>query len=86
MRAFKEMKAELETPLQTVGHIPGFRAGDTFRCKGELAIVGIHCNIAGGIYFGYALTACGLSTVTILGSCCEEASEMARMLGHCSVH
>ncbi len=52
MRAFKEMKEELETPLQTVGHVPGFTAGDSFRCKGELAIVGIHCNIAGGIYFG----------------------------------
>ena len=52
MRAFKEMKEDLKTPLQTVGHIPGFKAGDTFRCKGELAIVGIHCNIAGGIYYG----------------------------------
>ncbi len=37
-------------PWPQVGHIPGFKAGDKFRNKGELAITGIHCNIAGGIY------------------------------------
>ena len=82
MRAFKEMKEELETPLQTVGHIPGFRAGDAFRCKGELAIVGIHCNIAGGIYFGYTLTAwplqCNLSAM-------QKVRRLQRWLGHMTV-
>jgi len=50
MRGFKDKKVELGTPLQKIGHIPGFKAGDVFRNKGELAITGIHCNIAGGIY------------------------------------
>ena len=48
--AFRTMKEELETPLEKIGHIPGFKAGDKFRNKGELAITGIHCNIAAGIY------------------------------------
>ena len=51
MRGFKDKKVELGTPLAKVGHIPGFKAGDKFRNKGELAIAGIHCNIAGGIYY-----------------------------------
>lgn len=50
MVAFKTMKEELKTPLEKIGHIPGFKAGDKFRYKGELAIAGIHCNIASGIY------------------------------------
>ena len=50
MRGFKDKKVELGTPMGKVGHIPGFKAGDKFRNKGELAITGVHCNIAGGIY------------------------------------
>ena len=50
MVAFKTLKEELKTPLEKIGHIRGFKAGDKFRFKGELAITGIHCNIAAGIY------------------------------------
>lgn len=50
MCAYKQLKIKLKTPQHKTGHIPGFKAGDKFRCKGELAICGIHCNIAGGIY------------------------------------
>lgn len=50
MVANKELKRPLKTPLETIGHIPGVKIGEIFRNKGELSIMGIHCNITGGIY------------------------------------
>ena len=51
MIAFSQRKVELGTPLETIGHIPGVRVGAKFQNKGELAIMGVHCNITGGIYY-----------------------------------
>lgn len=53
MVAFGQMR-ELVTPEEVVGHIPGIDIGSQFRGKGEVAIVGLHCNINSGIYFKYA--------------------------------
>lgn len=51
MIAFKERKVELGTPLEVIGQVPGVAVGAKFQNKGELAIMGVHCNITGGIYF-----------------------------------
>jgi hypothetical protein len=50
MVAFRQMKNKV-TPERVVGHIPGIIPGDKFSGKGELAIVGLHCSIASGIYY-----------------------------------
>ncbi len=51
MIAFKDRKVELGTPLQVIGQVPGVAVGAKFQNKGELAIMGVHTNISGGIYF-----------------------------------
>ena len=51
MIAYKERKVELGTPLEVYGQIPGVALGAKFQNKGELAIMGVHTNITGGIYF-----------------------------------
>ena len=48
MVAYKEMR-RLDSEGK-IGHIPGIRPGFKVNGKGELAILGIHCNICGGIY------------------------------------
>lgn len=46
---------KLVTPEGVVGHIPGIKPGErVFKGKGELAVVGLHCDIPGGIYHKYA--------------------------------
>ena len=48
MVAYKELrKVEREG---MIGHIPGISPGFKVNGKGELAILGIHCNICAGIY------------------------------------
>ncbi len=56
MVAFSQCKVELGTPLETIGHVPGVRVGEKFQNKGELAIMGVHCNISGGIYCKQAVS------------------------------
>eukprot|EP00884_Botryococcus_braunii_P016656 jgi/Botrbrau1/3674/Bobra.0008s0006.4 len=49
MVAFNQLRSAF-TPEGVVGHIPGIKIGEKFRGKGELAILGLHCTIAAGIY------------------------------------
>lgn len=49
MVAYKNLRSNL-TPTETIGHIEGVKPGLRVYGKGELAILGVHCNICGGIY------------------------------------
>lgn len=48
MVAYKELRQAAREGV--VGHIPGVAPGLQVQGKGELAILGIHCNICSGIY------------------------------------
>ena len=49
MQMYGQMRQEY-TPEYRHGNIPGVRVGRMFRNRGELAILGLHGNINGGIY------------------------------------
>lgn len=48
MVAYKELRQPSVEGL--IGNLPGIAPGLRVSGKGELAILGIHCNICGGIY------------------------------------
>ena len=48
MVVLRELRGGRPLP-RLYGHVPGVRIGDTFNCKGELAIIGVHRQIMRGI-------------------------------------